>query len=128
MSSGQNGTEGYKPIPEAIYEATILGVKPGKKAKSSDMVYTEVEFEISNGEFEKRRVWERFAESNASTRAMQVGRSRQQKLLEAVLGNPSAVEAVLSGEKELNVITGKPVKLDLKTNGQFTNVKRFLKF
>jgi hypothetical protein len=126
--SKENGLGGdkkeFKPIPNGLYEARVLEINLSKKAKTSDMVYTEVVFELTGDDFHKRRIWERFPESNTSDKALEVGRERMKKLLAAACG-PDTVNEVLEGQKDLSVLNGRPVTLDLVTKGKFTNAKKF---
>lgn len=115
----------YAPIPDGIYPVKVMEVTPGKKSKSSDMVYTEVTLVIDDGEFGGRRIWERFPEKNTSTKALSVGRQRLEKFLKASMGEEKA-SAVLNGEQELAIAKNAALSVKLKTSGKFTNVKAFM--
>lgn len=125
LNNGGEAKKEFAPFIDGIYAAKVLRVTPGKQSKSSDMIYTEVEFVITEGDFSKRRVWERLAESNASSKALEVGRSRLQKLLQATVGSEAASQ-IFEGQKELGAIVERPVSLELATKGKFTNIKKFM--
>lgn len=122
VSSGSK-EKTYEPIENGTYPVTILNVAMNKQA-TSGAIYNEVEFEITEGNYQKRRVWDRFMTSNTSPKAIEVGRSRAEKLLKTVVGQEAA-SAVFNGEKEFDVIKGKQLLIDVATNGKYTNVKKY---
>lgn len=118
------GKKEYAPI-NGVYPAKVLEVNFDKKAKSSDSVYNEVTFVITEGDFKGRRIWERFIHTGASSKAIDVGRERLKKLVAATLGK-SHVNSIMEGEESLEALIDRPVTLEVETKGKFTNAKKFM--
>lgn len=116
----------YAPIPDGNYPVQVLEITEGKTSKNGNSVYTEFTLAIADGDFKKRRIWERAFESGVSDKAIEVSRKRLERLITAAAGK-EAYEKIMNGESSLQeTLEGKSLAVELVTKNGYTNVKSFL--
>lgn len=73
----------FEPIPKGHYEAIILDTDV-KETKRGDGQYIAVTFQITEGEYTGRRVWQNLNVSNPNKQAEDIGRAELSSLCHAV--------------------------------------------
>ncbi len=73
----------FGPIPAGSYKAIITGSQM-KKTKDGEGEYLELAFQVTSGEFEKRKLWSRLNLKNRSADAVKFGKSDLAKICKAV--------------------------------------------
>lgn len=110
---------------DGIVPAKIREVNLGVKAKTSPSIYNEIVFEVTNGEFKGRRIWEKFYIENKNSKAVEISQKKLVHLLTAAVGK-GQVGSFLEGEKELETLINTEMVLNVATNDRgFASVKRF---
>ena len=78
-SAADPNAASFDPIPQDHYLATCIKSEE-KVAKSGDGMYYELEFEIVDGQYKGRRVWDRINHKHKNRTAENLGRSKLSQL------------------------------------------------
>jgi len=92
--TGVSEQQKFEPVPAGTYpvRATEAGIKPTKQGNGS---YLNVQFTITRGDYEGRKVWTRFNLANPSPKAVEIGKSALKSfLVKARFGDPDHVEVI----------------------------------
>lgn len=84
LSSTEPATNNFTPIPKGIYKL-VLEKAELKDTKSGGGQYVACSFEIVNGEYAGRKIWNNFNTKNNNAQAVEIGMSN----LRAMIDNSS---------------------------------------
>ena len=95
----------FSPLPDGSYKAIIIDSKM-KPTKDGSGEYLELTFQITTGDFEKRKLWSRLNLKNKSPEAVKFGKSDLSKICKAVnIMRPSDSSELHNAEMEIKVKT-----------------------
>lgn len=86
-------TNGYDVLPAGDY-TVIASAGELKDTKSGDGKYCKVEFTISGGDFDGRKLWHNFNVQNANPKAVEIGRGQIKAFFEAAGVKPEHMAKV----------------------------------
>jgi len=76
-------TKSFEPLPNGNYTAAITNTAE-KATRSGNGSYLELTFQILEGEFSGRNIWERLNLNNPSKNAVEISRQRLSEICQAV--------------------------------------------
>lgn len=95
----------FTPLPDGSYKAIITESKM-KPTKDGSGEYLELAFQITVGEFEKRKLWARLNLKNKSAEAVKFAKSDLSKICKAVnIMRPTDSSELHNAEMEIKVKT-----------------------
>ena len=119
----------FDPIPAGTYDATVYSVEeceaPGTGQMPQGTPGINVQFRISNGEFENRRVFKRFYIAPDGYENKQTMDSILFTFCKIALGEDAARSKKFNLAKAVSEeeFSGAPVRVQVAVNGEYNNVK-----
>ncbi|MFO0873161.1 MAG: DUF669 domain-containing protein [Phycisphaerales bacterium] len=108
---------GFEPIPAGKYLAVIVDSKT-KQTKNGAGEYLQLEFEIVDGPYKGRRVWERLTLKHPNEQTVKIARGNLSAICRAV-GVMKPNDSVELHNVPLSIVVGLKKRED---NGEMTNV------
>lgn len=81
--TGGHASEGYDALPNGPQVMALVKATVGPTRNDPESVMVSAEFQVMNGNFQGRRVWETYNLKNASDKAMEMGWGNWNALLQA---------------------------------------------
>jgi hypothetical protein len=107
--------DGFEPLPDGEYKAIITN-SDLKMTKKGDGDYYKFEYEIIDGAFKGRKVWQMLTRNNPSEKATLIGR-KQFAGLKLALDKP-----VIKDTVELH---NRPLMIKVKVDGEYNRIVNF---
>ncbi len=99
------GNDDFEPIPPGNYVALIVSSEK-KETKAKTGYYLEFTFQIIEGKFKERRIWDRLNLWNQNKTAVKISNQRLAEIRQAVgVLNPSSSEELHDKPLALKVVT-----------------------